>query len=128
LVRKANAFEEETKWARDYITNIINPYAWHAVTVVWLLPSLQHKTSDHRLFLPHHVKPKIIAYHLSQTALNWILSRTFEKLCKFSSCNKAKSHQKRPACTGIYSELHVRGLIWNREFLSFMISQMLVGH
>jgi len=124
LVRKANALEEETRWAHDYITNVINPYTWQ---MLWQWHHfLQHKTSDHSSCMPHHVKPKIIAHHLSKIALNWTLSCTFEKLCKFSRHSKAKSCKKRPACTEICFEFHVRGLIWNREFLSFVISQMLV--
>jgi hypothetical protein len=37
--------------------------------------------------------------HLCHTALNQKLLHKFKKWCKFSSCDKAKSHKMRPACT-----------------------------
>jgi len=49
LVRKANALEEETRWAHDYINNIINPYTWQ---MLWqgrhfrLVSSTRRMTTD----------------------------------------------------------------------------------
>jgi len=53
------------------------------LTVMSLFASLKHK-SGHGSCVPHHVKPKIIVYHLCQIALNQKLCRNFEKWCEFS--------------------------------------------
>ena len=48
-------------------------------------------TGTHLLWMPHHIKPKIITYCQFQTVLNKTLTHKFEKWCKFSSYIKAST-------------------------------------
>jgi hypothetical protein len=89
LVRKANAVEEETKWAtwlcHQHHQSI---HVTDGVTVTSLPASLLQKMS-------------VTTDRLCQITLHRKLSCKFKKWCKFSSCVKAKSRNTRTTCTRI---------------------------
>jgi hypothetical protein len=100
LVRKANADEEQTKWA-------VSLYHQHDQSI----PVTDDVTVAS---LPASLPQKISAFmdHLRQIALNRNLSRKFEKWCKFLSRIKAKSCKMksckiRPACTLFPKVFHI---------------------
>ena len=66
------------------------------MTVISLSARIEHGSC-----VPNHVNPKIIMYHLCQTALNQKLLHKFGKWCQFSSHDKMKLHKMRPACIWI---------------------------
>lgn len=87
-VRKANAVEEETKWA-EWITSIVNPYTWQ-LTGMSLFASLLQEISA-------------ATDRLCQIVLNQKFSGKCKKWYKFWSHIKVKSHKNklhkaRPAC------------------------------
>jgi hypothetical protein len=85
FVPKVNADERGNTSAACYYTNVIIPH-----TSQWpLLASLQLKTSA-------------ATYPLRHIALDWIISRKFEKCCTFSCHLKAKSLTKRLACVVLW--------------------------
>jgi len=88
LVRKADAIEEETKWA-EWITSVINPYTFQ-FTGISLYASLLQDISA-------------ATDHPCQIVLNQKFLGKFKKWYKFWSCIKVKSckkklHKARPAC------------------------------
>ena len=103
LVQKASAVQVETRWAL-WLYHKPNQliHMTDGMTVTSFYASLQQKMSNYDSCVPHHVKPKIITYHLCQVTLNRTLSH-YQKWCIFSSCIKVKflkkkSRKKRPAC------------------------------
>jgi hypothetical protein len=68
------------------ITSVINPHVSEGMTMMSCPACLLQKISE-------------TTDHLCHIALNQKLLCKFKKWCTFSSCDKAKSHKMRPACT-----------------------------